>query len=172
MTHQTHRNRRWCGAIRWIWQKVNYIYLLFTSTWHNGKLCQEVLPKSEHCTTLKWHWHLKGHNCWGGTKGGISSSGPGRGLGLGTVGASASGPSPEGSSIMKSKKPDWRKGRPAQHTDTESRKRQADLMVQLTSLWGGVKRIKGQRAKVKEVRKLLWHIVQPVALWDKLNGRP
>lgn len=134
-----------------------------------GQSSEEVLPKSEHCTTLKWHWHLKGHTCWVGTTGG--AKGPVRGVDGGRSGSGTT-PEPGSSSIMKSKKPDWRKGRPAQHTDTESRKRQADLMVQLTSLWGEVKGVKGQEAKVREIRKLLWHMVQPVALWEKLNGRP
>ena len=44
------------------------------------------------------------------------------------VGASV--PDPPSSSIMKSRKPDWRKGR-AQQAVTRSRERQADLMVLL-----------------------------------------
>ena len=39
-------------------------------------------------------------------------------------------PEPASSSIMKSRKPDWRKGR-AQQAVTRSRERQADLMVPL-----------------------------------------
>lgn len=42
----------------------------------------------------------------------------------------ASVPDPASSSIMKSRKPDWRKGR-AQQAVTRSRERQADLMVPL-----------------------------------------
>lgn len=70
------------------------------------------------------------------------------GTGSGILGSGV--PEPASSSIMKSRKPDWRKGRPAQHTDTESRKRQADLMVQLTSLWGRGHR--GQRSEGKGQR--------------------
>lgn len=78
------------------------------------------LPRSEHCTTLRWHWHLKGHFGITGITGSCFTSGT---------------PDPASSSIMKSKKPDWRKGR-AQQAVTRSRERQADLMVLLAgSLW-------------------------------------
>lgn len=82
--------------------------------WH--MLCKSVLPRSEHWITRRWHWHLKGH------------------LGPSGTGAKAvsviSSPDPGSSSIMKSRKPDWRKGR-AQQAVTRSRERQADLMVLL-----------------------------------------
>lgn len=81
----------------------------------------ECLPRSEHWTTRRWHWHLKGHFGSGGragsTAGGVSS-------------LTKSSPDPASSSIMKSRKPDWRKGR-AQQAVTRSRERQADLMVLL-----------------------------------------
>ena len=76
-----------------------------------------VLPRSEHWITRRWHWHLKGH---------LGPSGMGWSL---TSGISVGKPDPASSSIMKSKKPDWRKGGRAQHAVTRSRERQADLMV-------------------------------------------
>lgn len=48
------------------------------------------------------------------------------------------------SSIMKSRKPDWRKGR-AQQAVTRSRERQADLMVLLT---GSLEDERTRRSKV------------------------
>lgn len=87
------------------------------------------LPRSEHWTTRRWHWHLKGHLCSGGMTGVIT---------LGSSGV----PDPS-SSIMKSRKPDWRKGR-AQQAVTRSRERQADLMVLLAgSLEGERTQFKG-----------------------------
>lgn len=75
------------------------------------------LPRSEHCVTLRWHWHLKGHL-------GIP------GIYWSTSGGNSGRPDPASSSIMKSRKPDWRNGR-AQQAVTKSRERQADLMVLL-----------------------------------------
>lgn len=77
-----------------------------------------VLPRSEHWITRRWHWHLNGHLGPSGMEGRPKS-------------VVVSGrPDPASSSIMKSRKPDWRKGR-AQQAVTRSRERQADLMVLL-----------------------------------------
>lgn len=89
------------------------------------------LPRSEHWTTLRWHWHLKGHLGITGIEGSSRSI------------ATSDTPDPASSSIMKSKKPDWRKGR-AQQAVTRSRERQADLMVlQAGSLRDKKTRFKG-----------------------------
>lgn len=76
-----------------------------------------ILPRSEHWITRRWHWHRKGHLGPSGTRDKTSVVSSGKA-------------DPGSSSIMKSKKPDWRKGR-AQQAVTRSRERQADLMVQL-----------------------------------------
>lgn len=76
-----------------------------------------VLPRSEHWITRRWHWHLNGHLGPMGMTGKVSS-------------VVTSGEPDPASSIMKSRKPDWRKGR-AQQAVTRSRERQADLMVLL-----------------------------------------
>ena len=88
------------------------------------------LPRSEHWITRRWHWHLKGHLGPSGTGG--------RNLGAGDI-----SPDPASSSIMKSRKPDWRKGR-AQQAVTRSRERQADLMA----LLAGSLRTRGHSSKV------------------------
>lgn len=82
------------------------------------------LPRSEHWITRRWHWHLKGHTGPTGMTGGLRSRG--------------SRPDPASSSIMKSRKPDWRKGR-AQQAVTRSKERQADLMVLLAGSLGDEK---------------------------------
>lgn len=76
------------------------------------------LPRSEHWITRRWHWHLKGH---------FGAAGIG---GRSNTFVTSGTPDPASSSIMKSRKPDWRKGR-AQQAVTRSRERQADLMVLL-----------------------------------------
>lgn len=88
----------------------------------NVEFSLKCLPRSEHWTTRRWHWHLKGHFGSGGIIG-SSSLAPG-----GAATLSGRSPDPASSSIMKSRKPDWRKGR-AQQAVTRSRERQADLMV-------------------------------------------
>lgn len=88
------------------------------TTWTISQVCL-VVPRSEHWITRRWHWHLKGHfGIWGNPTSGT----------LGTVSAVNTSPDPGSSSIMKSRKPDWRKGR-AQQAVTRSKERQADLMV-------------------------------------------
>lgn len=96
----------------------------------------KCLPRSEHWTTRRWHWHLKGHLGSGGRKG-SSRGGTGGPEGPeGPVRSIVTSPDPASSSIMKSRKPDWRKGR-AQQAVTRSRERQADLMVLLAGEPGG-----------------------------------
>lgn len=93
--------------------KMNEVKHNHLSAWR----CRLVLPRSEHWITRRWHWHLNGHLGPTGMTGNLSTGTSGR-------------PDPASSSIIKSKKPDWRKGR-AQQAVTRSRERQADLMVLL-----------------------------------------
>lgn len=88
-------------------------------------------PRSEHWITRRWHWHLKGH------------LGPSGMVRTEKSVITSVRPDPASSSIMKSRKPDWRKGR-AQQAVTRSRERQADLMV----LLAGSLRTRGHRSKV------------------------
>lgn len=114
-----------------------------------------MLPRSEHCTTRRWHWHLNGQTGPAGTSGSSSF--------FGFVGFVSGGPSPEigSSSTIKSMKPDWRKGR-AQHTDTKSRVRQANLMLSLT--WkveetgqsSEAKKADGRRWGAKGIQEKWW----------------
>lgn len=91
---------------------------------------ETVSPKSEHCTTRRWHWQRKGH------------LGPSGMVGMSTLGSMGTSgkPEPASSSIMKSRKPDWRKGSD-QHAVTRSRERQADLMVPLSWSLGGREKV-------------------------------
>lgn len=67
------------------------------------------------------------------------------GMGANLTSGTSATPDPASSSIMKSKKPDWRKGGKAQHAVTRSRERQADLMVLLA---GSLEDERGHSSKV------------------------
>ena len=72
------------------------------------------LPRSEHCTTRRWHWQRKGH------------TGPNPDVMESSVGGISADPS---SSSIKSKRPCWWNG-VAKHAGSSRTKRRASLMAQ------------------------------------------
>lgn len=129
-------------------KKESHMYWesVLASVWTvSGRLL--VLPRSEHWITRRWHWHLKGH------------LGPSGMMGWNLPSGTSATPDPASSSIMKSKKPDWRKGGKAQHAVTRSRETQADLMVPLAGSLEDETQFKGLGGYVfKTVR--LWLVLK------------
>ena len=114
-------------SCRWIRQSVLRKGQTTTNNKQTTNKQRRLLPRSEHCVTRRWHWQRNGHM---GPSDRTTTSGS-----MGTTAVSTP-PEPASSSIMKSMKPDWRKGS-AQQAVARSRERQADLMVLLAaSLWG------------------------------------